>query len=90
MFSSTGPVESKTKTGTLAAASAAFVLSLIYGVWGDAPTDLTEPVATFVFSAVSSAVTGAATWIVSWLTKHTNRTDADAAHGRFATSRDAA
>lgn len=84
MFNSTGPVESKTKTGSLAAGAATFVVGLVYGLWPDAPAEITDPLAAFVFAGVSGAVTGALTWAVSWLTKHTNRTDADAARGRHA------
>lgn len=83
MFKSTGPVESKTKTGGLAATAAGFVIGLVYGLWPDAPAEITDPLAAFVFAAVSGALSGALTWVTSWMTKHTNRTDPDAARGRF-------
>lgn len=89
MFKSTGPVESKTKAGTLAATAATFVVGLLYGLWPDAPGEVTEPLYAFVFALVSAGVGGFVTFVTSWAAKHTNRTDPDAVRGRYTPETDA-
>lgn len=83
-FKSTGPVESKVKTGSIAATMAGFVVGLVYGFWPSAPADVTDPAYALVFALVSAGGSGFLTYVTSWFTKHTNRTDADAAAGRHA------
>lgn len=69
----TGPVvEAKVKTSAAAAASVAFVLSLVqqYVFKG---SDVPDALEVMVSTVVATGVTGGLTFVVGWLTKHTPR-----------------
>lgn len=72
-----GPVESKVKVAGMASAITAGLMGWV-ALAVDLPQNLNEPVTGLVLGLV----TGALTYVLSWWTKHTNRTDAQAARGK--------
>jgi hypothetical protein len=72
-----GPVESKVKVAGVASAITSGVMGWIL-LAVDIPSSLNEPLTGLVLGLV----TGALTYGLSWWTKHTNRTDAQAARGK--------
>lgn len=77
MAGTNGPVERKVNSAGFTATVVAFVMSLIIMVWPSIPDTFSTPIT----AVVTAAITGAATWVMAWLTKHTNRSDVEAAKG---------
>jgi hypothetical protein len=71
------PVERKVTTGGLSAAILSFTMSLILTVWPGIPDTISTPLS----AVIAGMITGAGAYAVAWLTKHTNRTDPEAARG---------
>lgn len=72
-----GPTESKVTVAGLASTITTGVMGWIL-LTVDMPEQVNEPVTALVLAAV----TGALTFGSAWWTKHTNRTDAQAARGK--------